>query len=114
MDFDLRNEFIQHEEDKKCQSNGNEILDKEVVEEIDDLGIDVLFDKAALPDGSMNARPHEGDEDRYQHDDSYGEHDEVLHEAVVEEGFLVLGFEDEINRVDQVGKEETRRHKGAR
>ena len=82
MDFDLRNEFIQHEEDKKCQSNGDEILDEEVVDQSKKIGIDVLFDNAALPDGPVNARPHEGDEDRNQHDYPYGEHDEVLHEAV--------------------------------
>ena len=113
MHFDFRDEFIEHEEDKKSQGDGDEILDKEIVEEIDDLRVDVLLDNAALPDGAVNAAPDKGDEDGNEHDDPDGEHDQVLHEAVVEEGFLVFGFEDEIDRVDQVGEEKTGRHKRA-
>ncbi|MBA7698594.1 hypothetical protein ES703_107272 [subsurface metagenome] len=61
----------------------------------------------------MDACPDEGDEDGDQHDDPDGEHDEVLHQAVVEEGFLVVGLEDDVYRVDQVGEEETCRNKRA-
>jgi hypothetical protein len=41
-----------------------------------------------------------------QHEDAYHEHDEVFHQPAVEEGFLVVGPEDVVYGVDEVGEHE--------
>jgi hypothetical protein len=50
--------------------------------------------------------------ERDQHEDSDGKHDEIFYDSVIEEGFLVVRLEDEINGINEIGKQETSSDKG--
>jgi len=113
MDFDLRDELVEHEEDDKGQGDRDEILDEEIIDESDKIIIDILGDEAVCLDGPLDAGPDKGDEEGDEHDDPDGEHDQIFHEAVVEEGFLVVGLEDEVYGINQVGEKKAGCDKGA-
>jgi len=105
VDLDLGDELVKHEEDHKGQGDRDEVLDEEVIDESDKIILDILGDEAVCLDGPVDAGPDKGDEQRDEHDDPDGEHDQIFHEPVVKERLLVVGLEDEVNGVDQVGKE---------
>ena len=67
--------------------------------------------EGAFLDRAVEGCPYGGDRQGNQHDDSDNEHDQVLHQAVVEKGFLILSFEDEVDGIDQIGEQKTRRDK---
>jgi len=105
MDFYLWDKFIQRKKDEKSQCEGNKILNKEIVYKRDEFRIDIIGDKGTFLYRSLDGCPGGCDEERDQHENSDGEHNDVFHDTVVEEGFLVVCLEDEIYGVDQVRKQ---------
>jgi len=107
MYFNLRDKFIKRKQNKKSQSERNKILEKKVIGKRNNLRIYVLCDHGAFSYRGLHACPDEFHKERDQHDDSDDEHDEILHETVVKKGFLVVSFKNEVNGIDQFGKEKT-------
>ena len=107
MNLDLWNEFIQTEQDEESQGKGDEILNQEIIDQRYSFRIDVVGHDGAFFDAAVDGCPNGCYRKRDQHDDSDGEHDEIFYDSVIEEGFLVVGLEDEINGIDEVGEQET-------
>ena len=107
VDFDFGYEFVDGEKNQERQGEGQQILQKKVVDEGYEIGIYMIGDEGAFCKRPVEGCPDGGDEERGQEDDADDEHDEIFHQTVVEEGFLIVGFENEIDGVDQVGKQKT-------
>ena len=72
----------------------------------------MLGDEGALHKRATEGRPYGSDKEGGQKDDADDEHDEVFHQAVIKERFLVAGFKNKIDGSDQVGKQEAGADKG--
>ena len=109
----FRDEFIDGEEDKEGESEWYKILKEEVVDQRYCVWIDVVGNERALIDRAVYGCPYRGDRKGGQHDDSHHKHDEVFDQSVVEKGFLVVGFEYEVYRVNKIGKQKARCNQGS-
>lgn len=106
VDFDLRDEFVEREQNQESQGERDEVLDQKVIDKGDDFGVDVCGHDLAFSNRAVNGRPYGRYRERDEHDDSDDEHNKIFHKAVVEEGFLEAGFEDEVDGIDEIREEE--------
>jgi len=104
VDFDLWDKLIEGKEDKKSESEGDEVLDQKVISIRENFGIDMIGDKSTFFNCPMNGCPDGCYRQRKEHDDTNGEHDDVFHQPVVKKRFLIISFEDEIDSIDKVRK----------
>ena len=71
-------------------------MNEKVIGKRDNLWINVIGDDRTLSNRTMDPCPDGCYKESDEHDDSDAEHDQVFHQAVVKEGFLVVSLEDEI------------------
>ena len=107
VNFYFRNKFVERKKDQKCQHERKKILNEKVVHKRDYFRIDIIGYERTFLYRAMEGRPYGCDRQGDQHDDTDDEHDQILHQSVVKKGFFVVGFEYEIDRINQVREQKT-------
>ena len=112
MDLFLGNELKEDEEDEEGQEIGDQVLNEEIIEEPNDLGIEVGGHDVAFLNGPAEGRPDGRDGQGKQHDGPGDEHDQVFHQAIIEERPVIAGLEDQVDGRDQVREQKARGDEG--
>ena len=111
--FHFGDEFIERKKHETSQSEGDGVLEEEVVEQGNRFRIDVVGDKGAFLYEPGESRPNGRDGQGDEHKNSDNGHDDVFHEPLVDKGFVEVSLEYEVDGIDQVGKEKTSPNDGA-
>jgi len=105
VDLHLRDKFVEREKNQKRQCERDEVLEKEVIDKRNRIGVDIVGNVRAFLDDPLDGCPHSGDGQRDQHDGPDDEQQDVFHEPPVEEGLLLVRSENAVYGFDHVRKQ---------